>query len=88
MQILEHLLKLRLATGQILDYNKGAWRASILRQQREIKTLLAESPSLRPLVTPDLLGEFYQSAAKTVAAEYDVATPPECPFDVEDVLGS
>jgi Domain of unknown function DUF29 len=54
-QILEHLLKLRLAKGLILEYSHRSWHASILRQQAEIDDLLRQSPSLGRLIDPGVL---------------------------------
>ena len=84
-QILEHLLKLRLAKG-ILEYNRGGWEASILRQRSEIDSLLNQSPSLNRLIDQELIDECYGRAAAIVAAEYGVESPAECPFRREEVL--
>jgi Domain of unknown function DUF29 len=80
-QILEHLLKLHLAKGLILEYNQGSWRASILRQQAAIDSLLRESPSLGRLIDPELIEACYQQAA-AVVAEYGVEPPAQCPVPV------
>lgn len=85
-QILEHLLKLRLAKGLVLEYNQGGWQASILRQRNELAQLLEESPSLNRKISPELIDRCYRRAAAVVAAEYKVEPPAECPFSVEDVL--
>jgi hypothetical protein len=85
-QILEHLLKLRLAKGNLLEYNQTGWQASIVRQRNELDALLDESPSLRCLITPDLIRVCYRRAAKVVAIEYKVEPPAECPFSQEEVL--
>ena len=85
-QILEHLLKLRMAKGTILEYNQNIWQASIARQRDEIEALLQESPSLRRLVVPDLIEDCYGRAARVVAAEYKVAPPADCPFSQEEIL--
>lgn len=85
-QILEHLLKLRLAKGLILEYNQGGWQASILRQRNELARLLQDSPSLKRKICPELIQDCYRNAAVAVALEYKVEPPAECPFSVEDVL--
>jgi hypothetical protein len=85
-QILEHLLKLRLARGMILEYNQGAWQASIRRQRNELTTLFGQSPSLRRRVDAELIQKCYRRAADVVAAEYSIEPPVECPFSVEEVL--
>jgi hypothetical protein len=85
-QILEHLLKLRLAKGLILEYNQGGWQASILRQRDELDSLLRQSPSLRRRIAPQLIDECYRRAAARVAAEYKVEPPTECPFAAEEIF--
>jgi hypothetical protein len=85
-QILEHLLKLRLAQGLIQEYNQNGWRASILRQKRELASLLRQSPSLQRRVTPDFIQACYRDAAATVSAEYRVEPPSECPFSPQEIL--
>jgi hypothetical protein len=85
-QIMEHLLKLKLTSGPLREQNEHGWRASILRQQGEIETLLEESPSLHRLLE-DLAGKCYHAAARAVAVEFDVIAPEACPFQLEDVLG-
>jgi Domain of unknown function DUF29 len=84
-QILENLLKLRLAKGLILEYNQRSWHASIVRQQNEIDDLLRESPSLRRLIDPELIQACYQRAAAVLTAD-GVEPPAQCPFQREDVL--
>src|SRR5580658_1950198 len=49
-QIMEHLLKLRLAPEEARHFNSRLWRASIERQRREIQRLFKASPSLRSRV--------------------------------------
>ncbi|MBV8731789.1 MAG: DUF29 domain-containing protein [Acidobacteriia bacterium] len=87
-QILEHLLKLRLAKGLILEYNQAGWQASVFRQRREIAKILRYSPSLRRLATLDLIRECYKEAAAAVAIEYKVEPPADCPFSEEDILSA
>jgi hypothetical protein len=82
-RILEHLLKLRLAKGLILQ---RSWHASIVRQQNEIDSLLRESPSLGRLIDPALIQACHQQAAAVVTAEYGVEPPAQCPFQRGDVL--
>jgi hypothetical protein len=85
-QILEHLLKLKLTTGPLLENNQRLWKGSILRQQAAIDSLLEESPSLGRLLTPELLGRCYRGASRIVANDLDVTPEPRCPFTVADVL--
>ena len=44
-QVLEHLLKLRLISGQVHQYNQVAWRESIGRQQRELEACSRRAPA-------------------------------------------
>jgi Domain of unknown function DUF29 len=85
-QVLEHLLKLKLAKGLILEYNQSAWQASILRQQDELDSLFHQSPSLRFRIDADLIQKCYRHAAARVATEYKVEPPAECPFSQEEIL--
>jgi Domain of unknown function DUF29 len=85
-QILEHLLKLRLVRGALLDHNSRGWQASIARQRGEIQSLLDESPSLKRRITVNLVEKCYRNATGVVAAEYEVEPPDECPFSPDDVL--
>jgi hypothetical protein len=86
IRILEHLLKLRLAKGLILEYNQRSWHASIVRQQTEIDSLLRQSPSLGRLIDPEFIQACYLRAAAIVTAEYGVEPPAQCPFQRGDVL--
>src|SRR5947209_8415140 len=48
--ILEHLLRLELISGDLLEQNRRGWRSSISRQRTEIDVVLEDSPSLSRLV--------------------------------------
>jgi len=85
-QIIEHLLKLSLTSGPLLENNQRGWRASILRQQREIRSLLSDSPSLKRRLTAEELQGCYSDAARTVATEYDVKPHTQCPFEWSEIL--
>ena len=87
-QIIEHLLKLHLTSGPLREPNERGWRASISRQQGEISELLETSRSLRTRLTAVTMQEWYKSAARTVATEYAVVPPAECPFAWEQILGA
>ncbi len=65
-----------------------SWRATIGEQRREIARLLADSPSLRPLL-PELLARAYADARGQATDEtgLPLATFPEtCPFTLEQAL--
>ena len=85
-RILEHLLKLHLASGGLREGNERAWRTSIVRQQLAIKHLLKESPSLRASV-PGMYAEAYPEAVRIVGVGFGFECPAECPFTLEEVLG-
>jgi Domain of unknown function DUF29 len=85
-RILEHLLKLRMAKGTILEYNQSGWQASIVRQRGELESLLRQSPSLKRKIGRELIKECYRNAAAVVATEYKVEPPADCPFSVEEIL--
>ena len=86
-RIMEHLLKLRLTKGHLLDRNRGQWNASITRQRVQIERLLKESPSLRPKA-PSMIPDAYRDAVRIVEAARLVTEPipPECPFTETEVL--
>jgi hypothetical protein len=85
-QILEHMLKLRLTTGQLWEYNHRGWRASIVRQQAEIERLLKRNPSLKRELSPALLAGCYADAAKAFAVGFEIEPPAVCPFSMEEIL--
>jgi hypothetical protein len=85
-EIIEHALKLSLTSGAVRETNARGWRASIRRQQGEIRELLRQSPSLQSRLTPETLQGCYSDAAATVAAEFDLEPPAQCPFAWREVL--
>jgi hypothetical protein len=86
-RILEHLLKLKLTAGPLYDENQRLWKGFVLRQQSEIDSLLEESPSLKRLLTPELLNRCHRTAARVVANDLGIAVDDfHCPFGLEDVL--
>jgi hypothetical protein len=85
-RILEHKLKLLVVKGILLDQNRRGWMNTVRTQQAEVQRLLKSSPSLRPHV-PELISEIYCGAVRTVADTYELPTPPECPWSVEEILG-
>lgn len=86
-QIVEHLLKLTLTTGQVRRYNEAGWTAFIERQRSEIRSLLESSPSLERLI-PGFLPKAYRSASRVVRAGFELTPPAECPFSLEEILGT
>ena len=86
VQIMEHLLKLRYTSQEILEHNRRLWRASAERQRGEINRLLKSSPSLKRRIDRELLDSCYSSAARTFAAGFEIEPPPECPFTEQDIL--
>ena len=45
-----------------------------------------ESPSLRNLLTPELLQKTYSSVRENVSGAYEVDPPVECPYGYEELL--
>ena len=84
--IIEHLLKLKLTTGQMLEQNRRGWLASVLRQQSELEGLFKDSPSLRAGLTAALLQRCYRRAVVDVTREYDIKPAHRCPFQWAEVL--
>ena len=85
--ILEHMLKLRLAQGALLEQNRSSWALTIARDRTEIKALFEESPSLRRRLN-ELLPNAYDAAARLVEiAQISNEHPPKTsPFKLKDVL--
>jgi hypothetical protein len=86
--IMEHLLKLRLTRGTVLDENRSAWSQTIARERGDLEALLEESPSLKRHI-PELLPKAYRQAAQVVAAAGIAQTkliPKTSPFKPADVL--
>ena len=86
LRIVELMLKLDLATGQLLDYNRRGWLGSVERQRAELERVFEDSPSLRAQLTGELVAKAYRDAARIVAVEYDLVPPGDCPFTVCSVL--
>jgi len=84
--ILEHLLRLELISGDLLEQNRRGWRSSISRQRTEIDVVLEDSPSLSRLVE-GLILKCYRTAALRVEEDYGVTPPKICPFSAEKILG-
>lgn len=87
-QILEHMLKLRLIEGALLESNRRGWKASVERQRIAIATLLKRSPSLKRQLNGETLADCYRGAAKAFEAGFEVTPPTQCPFTFEQILGS
>ena len=79
-----HLLKWRYQPG----FRSGSWSGTIREQRQQIRRLLDESPSLRPLVRRDL-AEVYGSGRTKAEAETglpETAFPEKCPLTPEQIL--
>ena len=61
-RLLEHLLKLAYWESQ-KDYNSYHWEGEIINFRIQLKKVLKDSPSLKPLAR-DILGECYKDASK------------------------
>ena len=84
--LLTHLLK-----WQYQPERRGTrWRLTITEQRRSIRRLLADSPSLQPLL-PGILVEEYRDARDDAIYETSLAKsrfPLDCPYSIEQVLNS
>jgi hypothetical protein len=82
--LLMHLLKFRFQADRI----SPSWRITIRHQRDEINALLADSPSLRPMVA-EMLAGLYEKARQDAIDETGLPAaifPPECPFTPEQIL--
>jgi len=82
--LLMHLLKWAYQT----DQRSRSWLVTIREQRDQIAQVLADSPSLRPVVH-DSLGAIYRRARANAADETNLPEtifPAECPFTAEQLL--
>ena len=82
--LIMHLLKWRYQVG----FRSRSWASTIEEQRQQVKELLDESPSLRPVVTNELT-RAYVAARKKAAAETgfpENTFPAKCPFTADQVL--
>ena len=82
--LLMHLLKFHFQPDRI----SPSWRITIRGQRDEIGDLLAESPSLRPVVN-EMLASAYRRARRDAIDETslpDALFPADCPFAIDQVL--
>jgi hypothetical protein len=70
------------------EQHGNSWRATIEEQRAEVLDLIADGPSLRP-VLEERLADAYAKAVRIAVRDtgFDpTAFPPECPFTVNDAL--
>jgi Domain of unknown function DUF29 len=82
--LLTHLLKYQWQADQRLS----GWRGSIVEHRRRLRKLIAESPSLRPIMR-GMFVDCYADSCEQAAAETGLspdAFPAEPPFTLEQVL--
>jgi hypothetical protein len=82
--LLMHLLKWRYQPNR----RSPSWATTVRDQRDEIEDLLADSPSLRPVVK-DTLSAVYARARRKAISETglrDSVFPAKCPFTAEQVL--
>ena len=82
--LIMHLLKWRYQVG----FRSRSWASTIEEQRQQVKELLDESPSLRPVVINELT-RAYAAARKKAAAETgfpENTFPAKCPFTADQVL--
>ena len=84
--LLVHLLKWCYQPAE----HSGSWRSTIRTQRRELRRLLSQNPSLRPLV-PSVMADGYGDACLEASDETGlslVTLPDVCPWTAEQVLAS
>ena len=84
--LMAHLLKWHHQPGQ----RSRSWKATVREQQRQIRKLLAENPSLHAWIEGNL-ADVYQSAVLRAVSETgvpDEVFPAQCPFTLEEALGA
>jgi hypothetical protein len=82
--LLAHLLKWRVQVG----FRSRSWSATIREQRDRIQDLLAESPSLRPVVG-SMRPALYVRARRAAADETGLAETAfsvDCPFTADQIL--
>lgn len=82
--ILHHMLKWQFQAAR----RSRSWIVTVNTQRDEIAKIIADSPSLRPLVR-EILPAAYASARRDAAVETRLSAsrfPAECPYTVDDVL--
>lgn len=82
--LLAHLLKWQCQP----NLRSRSWSATAREQRRQINELLAESPSLRPVLAQEL-ARLYSAARDKAAGETglsETAFPAECPFTPDQIL--
>lgn len=82
--LLTHLLKYQWQP----DQRSSGWRGSIVEHRRRLRKLIAESPSLRPIMR-GMFVDCYADSCEQAAAETGLspdAFPAEPPFTLEQVL--
>ena len=70
------------------SHQGASWKITIRNQRKELRWLLRDSPSLRPLL-PDILINAYADARTDAAEETGLALttfPPDCPWTTEQML--
>jgi hypothetical protein len=83
--LLEHLLKFRYWELE-RERNARGWQGTIKEQQRQIKLILKDSPSLKPQLD-DILAEAYRDALGITAAKTGLELlPEENPFSQEEIF--
>jgi len=82
--LLMHLIKWKYQP----DYQGKSWTLTILEQRDQIRDLMDENPSLRPLL-PESMKKAWDSAKRKAARETGIprtAFPTQCPWSFEDIM--
>lgn len=80
--IIHHLLK--------WDYQPQKrsknWIITIKRERNNIDFYLEDSPSLQKYLCDEWLKKIYRNASLDAAKETDLDFPPDCPYDIIEIL--
>jgi hypothetical protein len=82
--LIMHLLKWRYQPG----FRSRSWSSTIEEHRQQVKELVEESPSLRPVVTREM-SRAYEAARRKATAETgfpESTFPAKCPFTADQVL--
>jgi hypothetical protein len=86
-QLIFHLLKWQLQPD-FREISKRSWQNSIMEQRYQIKDILEESPSLKPIIK-EVIKKAYRLSFSYLGKETPIdlkRLPKECPYTFEQLL--
>jgi len=84
-RLFEHLLKLAYAQGRMRQQNRQGWEVTVEAARSDVRALLTENPSLRPIVPEILQGAYLNGRAAAIAA-IRVDIPKLSPWTFEKIM--